>query len=389
MEYGDTSEYRVKKINLLCYLSFFINGVIAVSTGSILKYMAENYGYSYNQIGNAVAYQSFGNLLLCLMSGLIIQRIGKKKILLIFSSLFAVSCMTITIIKSYFIVCIILFISGAAWGLCNNIIHIVIVENNSQNQKSISVLHTSYAVGSFIGPTLLSITQQYYFSRNAVMIIISGLSILVFWGFYKEYTNICFNKQKSLLLKNNIKIYNIKKYICCVLLYFGYVGIEVSINAWMVIHLTAVIQIKTETAQLILAVFWLGMLIFRLLNIFLLKKFGSSKLLIIQWMLVTLITFLLVPARNIFITCVLIMALSIFMSGISPTNAENAKQYISGNGVFSGILFAGGGLGGTVLPIIIGQASTLIGVQYIYVCITGCSIIMILTAVLNYKMDLI
>jgi FHS family glucose/mannose:H+ symporter-like MFS transporter len=170
-------------------------------------------------------------------------------------------------------------------------------------------------------------------------------------------------------------------------LYFGYVGIEVSINAWMVTHLTSVIQMKTEIAQLILSAFWLGILIFRLLNTFLLNKMPSNKLLVMQWTLVTLITFLLVLARSIIISCVLIIALSVFMAGISPTNAENAKEYISGNSALSGILFASGGLGGTILPIIIGQASTVFGAQCIYVCIAGSSIIMFLMAVLNYRTD--
>jgi hypothetical protein len=103
-----------------------------------------------------------------------------------------------------------LFVSGVAWGLCNNIIHIVIVESNPENHRLISVLHTSYALGSFVCPFLFSIMNLFSLGWTMIMLAMSGFSVLVVIGFGKEYKNTYVNEQEKDLSDINFNSSNKK-----------------------------------------------------------------------------------------------------------------------------------------------------------------------------------
>ena len=51
---------------------------------------------------------------------------------------------------------------------------------------------------------------------------------------------------------------------------------------------------------------------------------------------------------------ILIILSGLFIGIISPCNAIHAGRYLNGNGIASGILFAGGGIGSIIFPLIAG-----------------------------------
>ena len=65
-------------------MAFLVNGMLAVMTGTIITYLVRDYGISRAAAGRMVAAQSVGNLIMVLLSGFIIQLIGRKKSLLLF-----------------------------------------------------------------------------------------------------------------------------------------------------------------------------------------------------------------------------------------------------------------------------------------------------------------
>ena len=73
----------MKRLRFTSCMAFLVNGMLAVMTGTIITYLVRDYGISQAAAGRMVAAQSVGNLIMVLLSGFIIQLIGRKKSLLL------------------------------------------------------------------------------------------------------------------------------------------------------------------------------------------------------------------------------------------------------------------------------------------------------------------
>lgn len=78
----------MKRLRFTSCMAFLVNGMLAVMTGTIITYLVRDYGISQAAAGRMVAAQSVGNLIMVLLSGFIIQLIGRKKVSLAFPDTF-------------------------------------------------------------------------------------------------------------------------------------------------------------------------------------------------------------------------------------------------------------------------------------------------------------
>ena len=363
--------------------AFFINGMIAVMTGIVLKYIYIENGIGYEKIGISIAIQSISNMIGGMISSPLIKKFGKKSILTLFCVLFS-SFGLLIFAHSFYFVLIVMAITGVAWGLCNNLVHVLLIGNHGDNEASISALHTSYAVGSFVGPFIIVLFSFMNIGWRFPVILIFIGSIALIPFLFKVNTN--FNNANIKIVnipKTNIKLLNDKGFIICVLLYFAYIGIEVSINAWLPVFLEYDKHFPSSLAQLGISIVWLTIIFSRLLCIILRKRMRNYDILAYQCigLLITLI-FVIVSLGSIF-TFISLILLGFVMGGISPSNAENAKSYLAENSASSGIIFAGGGLGSMLLPLLIGFITGKSTVFYGMLCILFFSAFIMLVAIFN------
>jgi len=377
--------------------AFFINGMIAVMTGIVLKYIYIENGIGYEKIGVSIAIQSISNMIGGMISSPLIKKFGKKSVLALFCVLFS-SFGLLIFANSFYFVLIVMAITGIAWGLCNNLVHVLLIGNYGDDEASISALHTSYAVGSFVGPFIIVLFSFMNIGWRFPVILIFIGSIALIPFLFKVNTNLNkaktnFNKAKTILNDADIQIVNIPKtntkllkdkgFIICVLLYFAYIGIEVSINAWLPVFLEYDKHFPSSLAQLGISIVWLTIIFSRLLCILLRKRMRNHDILAYQCigLLITLII-VIVSLGTIF-TFISLVLLGFVMGGISPSNAENAKSYLTENSASSGIIFAGGGLGSMLLPLLIGFITGKSTVFYGMLCILFFSAFIMLIAIFN------
>jgi len=363
--------------------AFFINGMIAVMTGIVLKYIYIENGIGYEKIGISIAIQSISNMIGGMISSPLIKKFGKKSILTLFCVLFS-SFGLLIFAHSFYFVLIVMAITGVAWGLCNNLVHVLLIGNHGDNEASISALHTSYAVGSFVGPFIIVLFSFMNIGWRFPVILIFIGSIALIPFLFKVNTN--FNNANIKIVnipKTNIKLLNDKGFIICVLLYFAYIGIEVSINAWLPVFLEYDKHFPSSLAQLGISIVWLTIIFSRLMCIILRKRMRNHDILVYQCigLLITLII-VIVSLGTVF-TFISLVLLGFVMGGISPSNAENAKSYLAENSASSGIIFAGGGLGSMLLPLLIGFITGKSTVFYGMLCILFFSAFIMLVAIFN------
>ena len=85
-----------KKQQLICSYSVFVmNGMLALSIGSLLPFIRDERGLDYAFCGLIVSLHSVGNLISSFMAGMLPIAVGRKKSILMFNALFAFSYLLI------------------------------------------------------------------------------------------------------------------------------------------------------------------------------------------------------------------------------------------------------------------------------------------------------
>lgn len=139
----------MKRLRFTSCMAFLVNGMLAVMTGTIITYLVRDYGISQAAAGRMVAAQSVGNLIMVLLSGFIIQLIGRKKSLLLFPILFAVGFGGVAFVNNEFALYILMVLTGLGWGLCNNILNIIMMESGGGNQHALYMLRGRFVPRPF------------------------------------------------------------------------------------------------------------------------------------------------------------------------------------------------------------------------------------------------
>lgn len=355
----------MKRIQPYICLAFLINGVMALMTGTLLSYFVDS-GLSYTQAGLITAIQSAGNLIMGLLSGFFIHKLGRKYASVFYCLCFAAGFSCILFGNSILVLYPLIFISGLGWGLCNNVCHLLA---SDQPQHTV-LLHTSYAVGAATAPLLVRLTLFLELNwRTCAWIVIFPsllLGILFLFQDFGSETASDTTENTQTTKKNDKKamdfsFFKAKRFYICFFLYFFYNGVEACINSWLITYLSELLSL--QTAQTMLSLLWVFIIFFRLISIALLRVFQRQILLIGQLVLFALCITLLTFTGSAPLAIVLTACVGIFMGGITPVIAINCQEFIQGEGFASGILFSGGGLGATLLPAIVGSLTDAFTIQ--------------------------
>ena len=102
------------------YAVFVINGMLALSIGSLLPFIRDANGLAYAFCGMIVSLHSVGNLISSFAGGALPILIGRKKSILLFNSFFAISYLLILFGKSPLMIALAFFMTGLARGATSN-----------------------------------------------------------------------------------------------------------------------------------------------------------------------------------------------------------------------------------------------------------------------------
>ena len=370
----------MKRIRITGALAFLVNGMLAVMTGTIITYLERDYGISDNIAGRLVAAQSVGNLIMVLLSGFVIQLIGKKKTLLLFPIFFAIGFGGIAMTDNVWLLFACFILTGLGWGLCNNILNNIIMGDSEGG--GITVLYTCYAIGSFLGPFMVTRVIDLGATWKMAVIIVAVAAVLLIPGFLGAKAEALESKDKrEKITAKDFAFFKNPRYYICMVLYFGYIGVEVSVNSWIITYLTRTGLLSTKGAENLFSLYWLIIIGVRLLMGAVLKKVPRAILLWIQWIGFALGTTALLLCTNGTQAIVFMIIMAVFMAAISPVNADNADVFIAGKGISGGIMFAVGCAGSTVLPMIVGTVAEshgiapgmriIVMVMYIMIAVCG------------------
>ncbi|MDQ0207313.1 MFS transporter [Alkalicoccobacillus murimartini] len=383
----------MRKLIWMACFAYLLTGFGHIIIGSVLEPMIRHYELSYSDGGQLIMNQFLGFLVGVLLAPFIVKRIGRRAILLLALSLFAVSQLALFFLIPWEILLIIIPFGGAGFGMIETVLAGMIIGKLKEKKASIMVLtEVFFGVGALVIPALAA----FFIARGEWNMIFVVVSLIVFtclllWMFlrFDEYEPLF---KKELVDKDApapIKLSYPKVTWPLIVLgsffFFLYVGVEMTFPNYLPSILSMTSDLTPAILAISITVFWGAMTIGRFIMFFTIERIGISRLFVITVIgqLVTLGLFAASP--HYIISFIVIFFAGLLMGGIFSLGLLVLNEGIPGlEDRTTSLLIAMGGLGGAFLPRLTGSLLDQYPVEVTLWTLFGFSVIMAILMLLIF-----
>ena len=156
------------------------------------------------------------------------------------------------------------------------------------------------------------------------------------------------------------------------LLFFIYVGVEGGFGNWIYTYATKLDIATNASASLMNSFFWGALTLGRLLSILLAKKLSPSTILLGNFCFsILFLGLILIWPLNPNVIWIGSIGLGFSLSSVFPTLLALAETRMKVTGKVTGLFFLGSSLGGTLVPMLLGQIFDYIGSYEIMLALLG------------------
>lgn len=347
----------MKKILWLACVSYFVIGIAHLIGGAVLEQLVTHYDKSYTAGGQWIMNQFLGFLVGVLFAPLVQKKIGQRGAIVAAFTLLTIAEVSYSLFLPWNLMLIIAPIAGLGFGAIEAILGSIIIDLFKENRASaMSKLEVFFGLGALGIPLLAAILirndiWQLAFPILAVMSLVT-LLVWIFISFGKTIDTEIKKPTKgmeSITLKYTSKTRPIL--IIGMIFFFLYVGIEMSISN----YLPAIILQKTtfleSHAAALLGLFWIFMVLGRMVCGHLADKYGYMSYLLVSMLLSVIACFGLAIFENKVLLLVMISLAGVGFSGIFGIALVYVNSVIEGLTTrTTSLLIACGGIGGALLP---------------------------------------
>jgi len=341
------------------YLSFIVMGLASAAEGPSLPTLAKHTSSPLELIGLIFVFGALGYLLGSLTGGRAYDHIPGHRFMA-FSMLVMLGAAAVYPIASTLWL---LLLAALAMGLgkggldvgCNTLLQWV---HGEQVGPFMNGLHFFFGVGAFLSPILLaqiiSITHEIYWVFWTIALLSLPLAIW-FWFLPEPPAHLKADDQ-------NHSPIPFLPVLLIVLAFVAYVGAEVGFSNWIYTYAITLNLATTITAAYLTSAFWGLFTVGRLLGIWIASR-ASPRTILFTDLAGCFAGLCLIILGNASAP-LLWVGSSIFgfsMASIFPNILMLANKSIRVTGTITGWFLVGAGIGGMLLPWLIGQAFALIG----------------------------
>ena len=357
---------KTQNKQLLCnYGVFIINGMLALSIGSLLPYIRDTRGLEYAFCGMIVSLHSVGNLISSFVSGALPAILGRKKSILLFNAFFALSYLVIIVSDNNFLLALAFFLTGMARGATSNFCNKSINELAPGKASILNGLHAMFAIGAFTFPLLLLALTKADASNwiyACYFMLIMGILSWILYFIVPVSEDAVKEKQKK--TANGFAFFKEPLFYLCTLTMFFYLCAEQGVIGWMITYFKDTGLLPASLSQVTASVLWIMILAGRLLTAWLSSKFQKEWLLLAMGFgLVGFFILLLFSSSTPWIL-IGIMGFGFSMAGLYPTTVSFAGSLIQKYSLAWSFILTLASLGAIIMPSVIGKIAETAGIYY-------------------------
>lgn len=352
-----------KKQFLYSYGVFVINGMLALSIGSLLPFIRDARGLEYAFCGMIVSLHSVGNLVSSFAAGALPAVVGRKKSILFFNSFFAISYLLIIFSENNFLIALAFFLTGLARGATSNFCNIAINELAPGKASILNGLHAMFAVGAFIFPLLLiglTVSGEAHWIYACWFMLIMGV---LSWGLY--YMIPLENDKVEKSKKDGsagLAFFKEPLFYLCTLTLFFYLCAEQGVIGWMITYFKDTGLLPASLSQVTASVLWIMILAGRLLTAWASTKVHKERLLLLMGFGLVGFFILLLFSSTTPLILVGIMGFGFSMAGIYPTVVSFTGTIIQKYSLAWSFILTMASIGSIVMPSVIGKIAETAGI---------------------------
>lgn len=357
---------KTQNKQLLCnYGVFIINGMLALSIGSLLPYIRDARGLEYAFCGMIVSLHSVGNLISSFASGTLPAFLGRKKSILLFNAFFALSFFIIIFSDNNYLLALSFFLTGMARGATSNFCNQSINELAPGKASLLNGLHAMFAIGAFTFPLLLiALTKNNpdnWIYACYFMLIMGILSWIMYFIIPNSEGFTTGTKKQT---ASGFAFFKEPLFYLCTLTMFFYLCAEQGVIGWMITYFKDTGLLPQSLSQATASVLWIMILAGRLLTAWLSTKVQKEWLLLCMGFgLVAFFLLLLFSSTTPFIL-IGIMGFGFSMAGLYPTTVSFAGSIIQKYTLAWSFILTIASLGAIIMPSIIGKIAETAGIYY-------------------------
>jgi FHS family glucose/mannose:H+ symporter-like MFS transporter len=376
--------------------AYLLIGLAHVIIGSLLPELLDYYSLNYSSGGWLVFTQFSGFLLGVLLVPWMSAKFSKRTTLLIVLIGLGLAQMAYGFLPPWPLMYPIGFIAGLCFGAIEAIIGTLIIESiHDRKAMAMSRLEVFFGVGALIMPLIASWMISFGYWQISFYII-GGIALLLALGFKllpfgqaEEHLS----RKISNRTTDHITLRYTKKekYVLLffILFFLIYVGSEMSLVNFLPSFLIVNLNLDSSSATLSVTCFWVTMVIGRLFTSFIADKVNYAAFLLWSCLGMVVFTSLFVFVSNSWSAFLIIMLIGLFMSGIFAVSLLYANKLLPGKiEKTTSILIASGGVGGAIMPLVIGWIMDHMTVSKAVIFIITGTVVLLAMSIIAYRLSL-
>lgn len=338
----------------ICFIMLFVFSIVLTMTSPLLPYIAEAYSLTLVQSGMIFTANFTGFIIFTIAGGLLADRYGKKRVILIALGGLAMSLTAFPAAGSFYAVCMVTAFIGGFGGIIESLTSAWIGDLNSERPSFyINLSGVFFGIGALVGPVAIG----------------TALSHGLEWRFFYYYTGaLCFalaaaasfgradsSNTSGISTASVRRLFTDLRFMLVCLCMLFYTGAEIGSWGWMCTFLKDTMYFSPVKSSLALGLFWAAMTLGRFISGFLLLRFSIGSIIVALSGAASAITLM-----SAFVYNEAGIWLTIFIMGASYSAQWNlilafgGEAYKDISGTVFAILVASGGLGGMVVPYAMG-----------------------------------
>lgn len=377
----------MRKLIWIGCLLYLLNGLAHVVVGSVLEQIVTHYGQDYAAGGQLIFNQFAGFLAGVLIAPIISRRLGSRGTLLVALISLTLGETVYSFLPAWGVMLTVAPFAGFGFGIVEAIIGALIIEFVKERTAStMSKLEVFFGLGALLMPAIASvyIANGAWYAAFPTVAVVSLISTLL-WLF------LSFGKMDHQLARKTAKeaaIAASRKYdkrsipllVLMMLFFLLYVGIEMSFVNFVPSILINHVQATPEMATTGITIFWIAMSTGRLFAGAIAERTGYIRYLLISCLGTTVLLVGFTSVGVLWGSYVVIALLGLLMSGMFAIALVFTNKLIPNmTERTTSLLVAAGGVGGALLPRLIGWTMDSFATAVTQWLLVGLTIVMLLT----------
>lgn len=344
------------------YMVFFINGMLALSIGSLLPFIRDARGLEYAFCGMLVSLHSVGNFLSSFFAGTLAVSLGRKKSILLFNAFFAIAFLLIVLGGNNVTLVLAFTMTGLARGATSNFCNATVNSLAPGKVAASNGLHAMFSVGAFLFPillTLLTTANVDNWIYACFFMLVMGVLSWLLYATMPVDESIVKKKDGD---QGTFAFFKEPMFILCTASLFFYLCVEQGVIGWMVTYFKDTGLISENLSQITASVLWVMILAGRLTTVALSGKVKKGNLLRIMGVGLVIFFIVVMTAQTTPVIVFGIMGFGYSMAGIYPTIVSFAGHINKKYPMCWSFMLTMASMGSILMPSIIGKIAESAGI---------------------------